>query len=156
MNLEKNLINVRTLQTKLSDIETQLPSLLDQFKTNYVLYHNETENDEYFQAYVTIKNAVDELHKGLTNIEGNIENNTVELNKRMEQLNLMIQEERMKNKELKFKLGITENKYNSSEEMINDHVEIYNINYLKNFSMIIGILGLSAFLYKNFTKPAAI
>jgi DNA repair exonuclease SbcCD ATPase subunit len=153
MELERNLMNVKTLRTQLSEIESKLPSLLDQFKTNYVLYHNETDNEEYFQAYINIKNNVEKLNKDLTNIENNIENNTIELNTRMEQLNLMIQEERKKNRELKFKLGLTENKYNSSEEMINDYVEMYNIDYLKNFTMIIGILGLSAFLYKNFTKP---
>jgi len=152
MELERNLINVKTLKSQLSEIEAKLPPLLDEFKINYVLYHSEMENEEYFQAYMNIKNNVEQLNKDLANIENNIENNVVELNERMKQLNLLIQEERIKNRELKFKLGITENKYNSSEEMINDYVEMYNVDYLKNFSMIIGILGLSAFLYKNFTK----
>lgn len=153
METEKNLMKVKIIQAKLSEIETRLPSLLDEFKTNYVLYHSEPENDEFFQAYMNIKNNIERLNKELLDLENNIGDNQIELNKRMEQLNLMIQEERKKNKILKIKLGMTENKYNSSEEMINDYVEMYNIDYLKNFSMLVGILGLSLFLYKNFTKP---
>jgi len=153
MELQRNLMKVKIAQSKLSEIENRLPSLLDEFKKNYVLYHSETENDEFFQAYTNIKNNIETMNKELADLETNIGNNTIELNKRMKQLNIMIQEERRKNRLLKIKLGMTENKYNSSEEMINDYVEMYNIDYLKNFSMMAGILGLSAFLYKNFTKP---
>lgn len=153
MELQRNLMKVNIAQSKLSEIETKLPSLLDEFKTNYVLYHSETENDEFFQAYMNIKNNIETLNKELVDLENNIGNNTIELNKRMEKLNIMIQEERRKNRELKVKLGMTENKYNSSEEMINDYVEMYNTDYLKNFTMMAGILGLSVFLYKIFKKP---
>lgn len=152
MELEKNLIKVKVVQAKLSEIESRLPSLLDEFKTNYVLYHSESENDELFQSYMNIKNNVDTLNKELTDLQNNIGDNSIELNKRLEKVNLMIQEERIKNRALKMQLGMTENKYNSSEEMINNYVEMYNIEYLKNFSMMAGILGLSLFLYKNFTK----
>jgi len=152
MELDKNLMQVRVVQAKLSEIESRLPSMLDEFKTNYVLYHSESENDEFFQSYTTIKNNVDRLNKELIDLQNNIGDNSMELNKRLETLNSLIQDERKKNKVLKIKLGMTENKYNSSEEMINNYVEMYNIEYLKNFSMMAGILGLSVFLYKNFTK----
>jgi len=71
-----------------------------------------------------------------------------------EQLSQLVKswEERDKNKKLRQKLGMVEDKNNSSLEMINDYKEIYQINYLRNWALflstIICIFTIKT-IYKN-------
>ena len=58
--------------------------------------------------------------------------------------------EKMKNSKLKRQLGIVENKYNGSDELISNYKEMYNLDYLNNFALIVGILVLGAMLSKKF------
>ena len=72
------------------------------------------------------------------------------MNSKFQLLNKLIKKEKMKNSKLKRQLGIVENKYNGSDELISNYKEMYNLDYLNNFALIVGILVLGAMLSKKF------
>ena len=61
--------------------------------------------------------------------------------------------ENIKSQQLKKKLGIVEKKYNGSDELISDYKEMYNLDYLTNFSLFYGIVLLGVMLASKFKGP---
>jgi hypothetical protein len=72
------------------------------------------------------------------------------MNSKFQILSKLIKKEKMKNSKLKRQLGIVEKKYNGSDELISNYKEMYNLDYLNNFALIMGILTLGVLLSKKF------
>jgi hypothetical protein len=85
----------------------------------------------------------------------NIEKDTESINDRLQKINILIEKEKIKNRQLKRRLGIVEKKYNGSDELISDYKEIYNLDYLKNFALFYGIILLGLIMDLKFRgKPS--
>lgn len=153
---ENNLLNVGTINDQINVAKNQLPPLMSEFIQSYVLYNKDPEIQEYQQSYENIKSNIETINSRLFKVQTNIESNINKVNSMNDKLNEEIRKEKIKNKKLKQALGITNNKYISSEERIDDFIEIYNIEYLQNFSILVGIFGLGIFLSKNFTSSTAV
>ena len=67
-------------------------------------------------------------------------------------LDILIKKERVKNRELKRRLGIVESKTNSSNEMIDDYSNIYDYGYLRNWALFISIITSGIFISVVFKK----
>jgi hypothetical protein len=65
---------------------------------------------------------------------------TEELNEKLKCLNLIIAEEKQKNTHLKRRLGIIDNENSASTEMIDDYQKMYELEYLRNWGLILSIL----------------
>ena len=91
----------------------------------------------------------------LFEIKKGIQQNDQELSKNLKTINTKISNARNKNKILSNGLYVTEDEYNTSEEMIDNYVEIYNLTYLKNFSMLAGIIGLGLIMSKHFATSSS-
>ena len=76
-----------------------------------------------------------------------------ELNRELMILNKKIQIEKKENQLMKRSLGMVENKYNGSDELITNYKEMYRMHYFKNFTMILGIIIGITVLTKVFVNP---
>ena len=82
-----------------------------------------------------------------------IQGNTDDINKQLSELDRLIRIERDKNKNLRKKLGMIENKNNSSLEMISDYKEIYQINYLRNWALFLSTIICIFTISTVYKKP---
>ena len=76
-----------------------------------------------------------------------------EINKKMFALNILIQKEKERNRELKKKLGIVEHKNNAATELIYDYKNMYSEEYLRNWSLFFCILIIGSSISKINSKP---
>ena len=154
MDLQENMMDeLPKPQFFLSQINTlkeKLPAILDDFKKYYIFYNKNPEYNEYQQMFESIKGNLQGINSELFMTTNNIEKGTEDINSKLQIINKLITKEKIKNSKLKRQLGIVEKKYNGSDELISDYKEMYNLDYLNNFALIVGILVLGAMLSKKF------
>ncbi len=154
MDLQENMMDeLPKPQVFLSQINTlkeKLPSILDDFKKYYIFYNKNPEYDEYQQIFESIKGNLQNINSELFMTTNNIEKGTEDINSKLQIINKLITKEKIKNRKLKRQLGIVEKKYNGSDELISNYKEMYNLDYLNNFALIMGILTLGVLLSKKF------
>jgi hypothetical protein len=136
MNLTKPSIFLTQLET----VGEKLPFILDDFKKYFIFYNKNPEVAEYQQAFENIKGNLRKLSAELFMITNNIEKGTDDINDKLLKLDKLIEKEKMKNKVLRKKLGLVETKYDGSAEMISNYKETYNLYYMKNFGVLVGII----------------
>lgn len=126
--------------SQLDTLVEKLPHIMDDFTKYYVFYNKNPEYAEYQQSFENIKGNLQKVSSELFMTTNNIEKSTDEINEKLLELDKLIVKEKIKNKILKKKLGYVEVKYDGSAEMISDYKNIYNLYYLKNFGILLGIL----------------
>ena len=77
------------------------------------------------------------------------------INEKLLELDKLIMKEKKMNRELKRRLGIVENTYNGSDEMIHNFKDMYELQYLTNFATFAGIVVLGTLLFKPNNKLSA-
>ena len=152
-NLIDDLTKPQVFLSKINTLKEKLPSILDDFKKYYVFYNKNPEYDEYQQMFENIKSNLQSINSDLFMTSNNIEKDTENINDRLQKLNALIAKEKIKNKQLKKKLGIVEKKYNGSDELISDYKEMYNLDYLNNFALLFGVILLGGTLVSKFKGP---
>jgi len=154
MDLQNNFINDLTIPkvflSKINNIKEKFPSILDDFKKYYIIFHKNSNNNEVQQIFETIKGNLQNIISELSQVTNNIKDNITKLNDKLEEINDLILKEKTKNQKLKKTLGIIEKNSNGSVELISDYKEIYNLNYLNNFSLFCGILLLGVIISLKF------
>lgn len=137
---------------KLNELNGSIDLLLGEFSKIYVSYKMNSTTTEYQQQYANIVSNINEIQSKLFSTSNGIQVNIDELSKKLLELNILISIERDKNRELKKKLGMIQDKNNSASEMIYNYKQIYNYNYLRNWALFISIslciLTISK-VYKN-------
>jgi type II secretory ATPase GspE/PulE/Tfp pilus assembly ATPase PilB-like protein len=99
-----------------------------------------TVKDYNLNIFENIKTNLNNIMTELFVISNNLEKDHTKINKELKILNIDIEKEKINNAKLKNTLVNLINKYNSSDIMIDDYKQIYNINYLKNFTVLVGII----------------
>ena len=108
---------------------------------------SDTDNQ---QMYDNIKNNIQELYTSLLTISTNINKNVNFINNNYQELNKEIEILKERNTILKKKLGIAEDTYDGSDTMISNYKDMYNLQYLKNFSLGLGIVFSLVLITKLF------
>ena len=140
-NIDENFMKPELFNEKLDVLNSSVNLLLDEFKKIYVISKMHPANQEYQQQYANVVAGLDQLQSKLFSVSNDVQVNIDNINKAMIALDVSIRKEREKNKELKVKLGIIENKSNASSEMIDNYTQIYDERYLRNWA-----LGLSTII----------
>jgi len=135
----ENFMEVATFHEKINEMNGSIGLLLDEFKKIYILSKMHPTNQEYQQQYANITTGINHVQSKLFSISNDVKTNIDKLNKHLFALDIEIKKEREKNKVLKRKMGIVENKSNAASEMIDDYMQIYDERYLRNWA-----LGLSS------------
>jgi hypothetical protein len=160
MELQDNSIDDLTkppvFLSKINNLKEKLPSILEDFVKYYVFYSKNPEYNEYQQIFENIKGNLQNINSELFMTSNNIEKDTETINNRLHKINALIAKEKIKNRQLKRKLGIVEKKYNGSDELISDYKEIYNLDYLTNFALIYGVIMLTVVMASRFRSSPSI
>jgi len=151
----QDLPNANNFLSKVSVLSNQLPAILDDFKKYYVFYNKTPEYDEYKQMFENIKANLNTTNSSLAKINKSVDSATEDINEKLAALNKLIRRERIKNRLLKRRLGREEEKYNGSDEMISNYKEMYEINYVRNWGMFLGILIVSIAISKVFNNTSS-
>jgi methyl-accepting chemotaxis protein len=136
-NFNENLNLSSEYIEKIEQLKGGVNVLLDEFKKIYVITKMNPTNEEYQQQFQNIINSLAEILSKLFTISNSVQVNIDEINKKLLELNVLIREERDRNRQLKIKLGMVENTGNASSEMISNYKDIYNMNYLRNWSLLL-------------------
>jgi hypothetical protein len=139
-----NIDNIDKYDKKLKEYKKTLGTLLDEFRSIYILFKKNQTNNEYIQQYANIKRSINNIFNKIFVISNNINAAINELNKQAIRLNKPIEEEKKKNNYLKEQLGITSKEKNAADEMLSDYKDIYDIRYLRNWGIALSILGVIA------------
>ena len=125
-----------------------MPHILDDFKKYFILYNKDPNFPEYQSMFENVKQQLNKLSASLFMISNDVDSNTDKINKKFFELNASIKEEKKRNIVLKRKLGIIEQKGNSSDEMFDNFNEIYDMGYLRNWGLF-GCIIVGGLLIKN-------
>jgi hypothetical protein len=142
------LNNPDEFKERLKTIKEKAPYILADFKNVFVLYNKDPNYPDYQQMFANIQSNVTNINSQLFSVLNDVQFNIDELNKKLFCLNGLITQEKMKNKVLKRRSGIIEEKNNASSELIYDYKNIYEEGYLRNWALIISII-IVGFLIKN-------
>jgi len=125
---------------KLQTIKEKAPYILAEFKNIYVAYNKNPEYTDYQQTFANIQANVININSELFSTLNEVQFNTDEINKKMICLNKFIDQEKKKNKMLRKRAGIVDEKVSAASELIFDYTKIYEEGYLRNWGLIISII----------------
>lgn len=134
-NINYKFIEKNQYVESLNTLNDSINLILDEFKNLYVITNMHPDNQEYLQLFENCKANINQIQAKLFTITNNIQSDTNKMNSSLLELDTSIKVERNTNKELKTKLGIIEHKNNSASEMIDNYKEMYDSNYLRNWSL---------------------
>jgi hypothetical protein len=134
------LPNSSAYTTQIQTLRQQVPAVLDDFKKYYVFYHKNPEYNEYQQMFENIKSNMQTINANIFTTTNDVESNTENINKKLFALNVLIRDAKRKNTALKRRLGRVESASDGSDEMVSNYKELYNLEYVKNWGMFVGIV----------------
>ena len=136
---------------RVQTLQQQLPPILDDFNKYFVLYNKTPNYPEYENMFNNIKQNLNSLGASLFIVSNDVDTNIDNINKAFKSLDILINRERERNRELKRKLGIVETEANSSKEMIQDYNEMYDDDYLRNWGLFLSTVVVGVSISKMFT-----
>jgi hypothetical protein len=136
---------------RVETMQQQLPPILDDFNKYFVLYNKSPNYSEYENMFNNIKQNLNSLSASLFLVSNDVDLNIDNINKAFKNLDILITKERVKNRELKRKLGIVETEANSSKEMIHDYNQMYDDDYLRNWGLFLSTVVVGVSISKMFT-----
>ena len=146
--------------SQLNTIQSQLGPILDDFNKYFVFYNMNPQISENQQIYENIKNNIQDLYTSLLTISTDVDKNVNQINNDYQELNKLIEILKERNAVLKQKLGIVEDTYDGSDTMISNYKDMYNLQYLKNFSLGLGLVFSLVLITKIFkgqnSNPATV
>ena len=135
-----NYENPEKFSQKLESLKQQLPPILDDYKKYYVFYNKNPDYNEYQQAFDRIQGNLNQLNSDLFMLSNSVQSETDDVNKYLNQLNVLINIEKSIRTDLKKQLGNVESDNNATTEMIDNYKEMYNNGYLRNWGLLLSIV----------------
>jgi len=132
-----------TFDEKINNIKTSFFSVLDDFKKYYVYYNKNPEVNEYQNFYSDSKGQLQKLNSDIFLVTNDIQQKIQELDSTMKSTSTKLESEKKLNEELLKLINNIQTTQNGSEIMIDDAKEEYNIQYYKNWELVIGIIVLT-------------
>ncbi len=136
-NINEQFMSKQQYDELLGNITDSLNLILDEFKKLYVITNMHPNNQEYQQLFENCKTNLNAIQSKLFTVSNDIQSDTNKINALLLELDSKIKIERKNNRELKRKLGMIEHKNNSAFEMIDNYKEMYDSNYLRNWSLVL-------------------
>ena len=140
MSTVNNYENPKKFSQKLVSLKQQLPSILDDYNKYSVFYNKNPDYNEYQQSFDRIQGNLNQLNSELFMLSNNVQSETDEVNKYLNQLNKLITIEKSIRSDLKKQLGNVKSDKNATTEMIDNYKEMYNNGYLRNWGLLLSII----------------
>lgn len=147
-----NIDQSKEIEQHLQMIEEQLPSILSDFKKYYIFYNKNPEYPEYHNFFENIKSALNKINSKIFTLSNEIQSKIDNINNKFKELDKLIKKTRDSNKELKRKIYIVDNKANASNELITDYSQMYDIDYLRNWAIVLSTCIVGFVLTKVYSK----
>jgi SMC interacting uncharacterized protein involved in chromosome segregation len=138
--LEDNFIKPEQFYQDLNSLKSSMPTFLNNFKSDFINFNLNPQNEEYQNAFENDKNMLNNINNDTVELFKTVGKNTINLNDALFELNTLIKEAKIENKELKAKLGLLNNEMSASDELISDYKEMYNYGYLRNCGLVLCII----------------
>ena len=148
MDKSKLIGQSKSFNEKITNINSQFFSALDDFKKYYVYFNKNPEVNEFQNFYENSKGQLQTISKNLFVVTNDIDSSIVKLDDKMSSISVKLEDEKNLNKEM-IDILTTQN---GSEILIDDSKTKYNEQYYKNIQIIVGIFivsGLLATIFKN-------
>jgi|694.fasta_scaffold115951_2 hypothetical protein len=136
---------------RVQTLQQQLPPILDDFNKYFVFYNKTPNYPEYQNMFNNIKQNLNSLGSSLFMVSNDVDTNVDNITNVFKTLDVLINRERKRNRELKRKLGIVESEVNSSKEMIYDYNQMYDDDYLRNWGLFLSTVVVGVSISKLFT-----
>ena len=149
-----NFTQPASFLAKLKPFQEKLPHILEDFVKYFVFYNKNPEVNEYQQIFDNIKGNLQNLNSKLFVETNNVEKMTEIINEKLLQLDKLIVREKKTNLELRRRLGIVNDSYNGSDELVHDFKDMYDLQYLTNFVTLAGVVVLGTLLFKPRKQPS--
>jgi hypothetical protein len=137
---------------KVETLQQQLPPVLDDFNKYFVFYNKTPDYPEYQNMFNNIKQNLNSLGASLFMVSNDVDANIDNINEVFKRLDILINREKKRNRELKRKLGIVESEVSSSNEMISDFNEMYDTDYLRNWGLFLSTIVVGVSISKIFVS----
>ena len=151
-DVSKEYSNPSVFRNKLNEITDKMPPVLNAFEKAFINYEKNKQDTEAASILNTSKNSLEKLITQLFMLENNIDKNTEELNINLKLLDEEINILKKENKQLKKTYTQFESAANASDEMIGDFRTIYDIRYLKAWSISISLI-IGIYMIITIFKP---
>ena len=133
--MESKFKNPEEYINKLDELNGGMTVLLDELKKLYIITLTEPDNKEVRAKYQATISNINLTQSKILSLSNDLQNNMDDINKEVSRLDRLIKIEKDRNKKLKTKLGMIDNKNNSSQfsfvsieimkDCIIDSVKIY-------------------------------
>jgi chromosome segregation ATPase len=143
----------KSYDEKITSVNGQFFSALEDFKKYYVYFNKNPEVDEFQNYYANSKSQLQTMSKEVGNITKSIDKQIEALNAQMSSISEKIAREKELNEKHKEKLHRLENTQNGSEILVDDSKTAYNIQYVRNWEMFIGVLIVTGLIFKIYKAP---
>jgi hypothetical protein len=148
-----NMAKPQQFKDNLNALQQKIGPILEEYKKYYVFYNKNPEYPEYQSMFDKVKGQITQVCSDLFVLENTVDVNIDKINKALIELNVLIKNEKEKNRELKRKLGIAETENNAAFEMINNYTEMYEMGYLRNWGLVISIMFAGLVISKVYKTP---
>ena len=148
-----NMAKPQQFKDNLNALQQKIRPILEEYKKYYVFYNKNPEYPEYQSMFDKVKGQITQVCSDLFVLENTVDVNIDKINKALIELNVLIKNEKEKNRELKRKLGIAETENNAAFEMINNYTEMYEMGYLRNWGLVISIMFAGLVISKVYKTP---
>jgi len=152
MDKSKLIGQSKTFDEKITNINSQFFSALDDFKKYYVYFNKNPEVNEFQNFYENSKGQLQTISKNLFVVTNDIDSSIEKLDNKMSSISVKLEDEKNLNKEMMDILTNLQNTQNGSEILIDDSKTKYNEQYYKNIQIIVGIFIVSGLLASLFKK----
>lgn len=125
---------------KLIEIAQKLPPVYESFEKSFVLHHKNENDNEYKQIYEGDKRNLDGIVNDGFLLENEVTNNMQHLNRNLEKLYVAIEILKKENKLLMKKALHLNKTVNTTDEMFDNFKEFYEIQYLRNWALVLAII----------------
>jgi len=140
VDLTPENIDSTTYETRIQQLNDQLNPILVEFKKSYVNYQGNPNNNEYEQIFQTSTSNMESLSSQLFFIKNEVLKKILILDQNLLQINEKIQEVRKENQYLNQKYKKKNSKQHGTIEMVYEFNDTYNLDYLTNLHLFIGVL----------------
>ena len=152
MDKSKLIGQSKSFNEKITNINSQFFSALDDFKKYYVYFNKNPEVNEFQNYYANSKGQLQSMTSELFLTTNNIDKSIEMLNSQMQSVTAKLTDEKKLNIQLKKVLKDLYNTKEGSEELIDDSKEEYNQQYFYNWEIIVGIFivsGVLTYVFKS-------
>ncbi|MDA9072801.1 hypothetical protein N9K75_02900 [bacterium] len=145
MTVENESPFTNILQTSRS----QIPSILSDFRKYYVMYHKNPEVDEFKNFFFESKQQLSTLNNSLFSIQTELETNIQKMETEMRNISEKIDKEKLRYGNAFTRQSQLTNANDGAEQLISDSQQLYNIQYMKNVELLVGVFFLLGLVIKS-------